>query len=157
MSWQSRYNRWLISGRGAESATLIITTGSTCPCMTSFSDSPSYSEQWHRDNPSASDCHSTGIIHATYTRTAIYAVFSPPGLFADNIPAGKEVLQGIGELHKDDLVVWGICNASAESVDLKYSSEYITEIAKAGVNYTLKDISGLPSSLGQVMLLRKRT
>ena len=158
MSWQSRYNRWLISGRGAEAGTLSVTSGSVCPCMTSWdSSSPSYSEQWHRENPSASDCNSTGVIHATVTNTAIYAVFSPPGLFGESIPNGKEVLQGIGELQKDDLIMWGVCNASMTSISLTYRSEYVTKISKGGVDYTIKDMSAMPNSVGQVALLRRRT
>jgi hypothetical protein len=157
LSWQSRYNKWLISGRGAEAATLTETTGSVCPCMTSWdANNPSYSEQWHRDNPAASDCDGTGIIHATETDTAIYGVFSPPGLFGESIPKGKEDLFPIGEVQKDDLILWGVCNASKESLDLTYKSEYVTKITKGGVDYTIKDMSYITTEIGQVALLRRR-
>ena len=157
MDWKSRYNRWLISGRGSEAGTLSVTTGSTCPCMVSWdSNSPSYSEQWHRDNPAASDCSSTGIIHATETDTVIYAVFSPPGLFGESVPRGKEVLEGIGELQKDDLIMWGVCNGSMTAIDLTYRSEYVNKVSKSGVDYTLKEMSYMTDSIGQVAILKRR-
>ena len=157
MTWQTRFHKWLISGRGAEAATLVITSGSTCPCMTSWdSSNPSYSDQWHRDNTSASDCDGTGIIHATYTSTVIYGVFSPPGLFNEQIPKAKEILEGIGEVQKDDLVLWGVCDASLNETNLTYRSEYISKITKNSVDYTIKDMSKMPDLIGQVAILKRR-
>lgn len=157
MSWQTRFHKWLISGRGSEAATFVVTSGSVCPCMTAWdSNSPSYSAQWHRDNPAASDCNGTGIIHATYTRTVIYGVFSPPGLFGEQIPKAKEALEGIGEIQKDDLVLWGVCDASQNEVDITYKSEYTTRITKNGIDYTIKDMSKIPTLIGQVALLKRR-
>ena len=158
MTNQKRFFLWLIQNDLAESATLTITSGSVCPCMTYFTDTPSYSAVWHRDiSPTASECNGTGIIHATYTNTKIHAVFAPPGLVGQSIPSGKEFLESIGEVQKDDLILWGVCNTSAVEVSLVDRTEYTAKITKATVNYTIKDVSVFASLIGQVARLVRRT
>ena len=158
MTNQKRFFLWLIQNDLAESATLTITSGSECPCMVSWDSNTSmYSEQWHRDNTSASDCNGTGIIHATDTDTAIRGVFAPPGLVGQSIPSGKEFLESIGEVQKDDLILWGVCNTSAVEVSLVDRTEYTAKITKATVNYTIKDVSVFASLIGQVARLVRRT
>ncbi|MDD2869683.1 hypothetical protein [Neomegalonema sp.] len=120
---------------------------------------PSYSEEWHRTiNPSASDCNGTGIIHATYTRTAIKAVFSPPNLIGNSIPGGKEFLETIGEINNDDLILWGaVKTASAILVTLKDRTEYVNKITKGGVDYSIRDVSTIAAGVGEVARLVRRT
>ena len=153
-TWQPRFAKWLL--RNGETATLIELTGSTCPCMTHFSDTPSYSKQWHRENPNADDCNGTGIINGTYSRTAIYGIFSPPNLVGNSIPGGKEFIDSIGEIQKDDLIIWGITDASLNNVNVTYKSEYVTKVTHKGVDYTLKDMSIIPNAVGQVARLARR-
>lgn len=159
MSYQTRFMNWLVENGLAETATLVVTSGSTCPCMVSFDSSrPSYSEQWHRTNSSASDCNGTGIIHATYTRTAIKAVFSPPNLIGNSIPGGKEFLESIGEINNDDLIMWGaVKTASYTLITLKSRDEYKNKITKGGVDYSIRDVSTVAAAVGEVARLVRRT
>jgi len=159
MTNQKRFFLWLIQNDLADTATLNIATGgSVCPCMTNWdSGVDMYSQQWHRDNPGASDCNNTGIIHATYTNTVIYAVFSPPNLVSSSIPTGKEFLESIGEITNDDLILWGVCNSSAVEVSLVDRTEYTAKITKETIDYTIKDVSVIASLIGQVARLVRRT
>lgn len=148
LSWLNRYG---------EAATLSVITGSACPCM-SYKGRDSYSEQYHRDNPSAADCGGTGLISSTTTTTNIKAIFSPPGLVGTSIPGGREFIESIGEVQADDLLLWGTVDTSDGSFEtLAGYTDYNAYITYDSKKYFIRDVSSIPGQVGQVALLKHRT
>lgn len=146
----------------AEAATVSEITGTQCPCMVSRDASnPSYSEQWHVDNSGDEDCLNTGIIdpNKTTTTTNIKAIFSPPGLIGSSIPGGKEFLEAIGEIGKDDLILWGTVDTDTDPLtleDISGKDEYTFYLTKNSIVYTVKDVSWIAGRIGQVALLKRQ-
>jgi len=160
LSDQSRFLSWL--NRKGEAATTTEITGTQCPCMISRDASnPSYSAQWHVDHEDAEDCGRTGIIdpNKTTTVTNIKGIFSPPGLVGSSIPGGKEFLESIGEVNRDDLILWGTVDTDTDPLsfkDISGKSEYVFKITKNSIDYTVKDVSWIPKRVGQVARLVRR-
>uniref|UniRef100_A0A6M3ILF5 Uncharacterized protein n=1 Tax=viral metagenome TaxID=1070528 RepID=A0A6M3ILF5_9ZZZZ len=157
MTNQERFLNWLYTNALAETATLAVITGTACPCMISRDSSrPSYSEQWHRDNPGAADCTGTGIISSTTTTTTFKGIFIAPGLVANTIPTMQERLMQIGEIRDDDLFLWGLVNSSTLAVvSILGASEYTHKITRNSIDYSIKTAWEIPQ-LGYAGHLRRR-
>lgn len=149
--------RWLKTNMLASSFTLTEISGDACPCMISRDSArPSYSKEWHRNNPSETNCNNLGIINTSTANTACKGVLLPPGLAGNSIPGGKEFLEAIGEIQTGDLICWGTVNTLTMAfVDLSGKSEYTTYVTYDSNKYTIRDVSDI-CGIGQVALFRRR-
>jgi len=146
LTWQSRF--LALVNRNGESVTLTVTTGTVCPCM-SYKGRDSYSEEWHRLNPSEDDCGSTGLIDTTNTATTMKAILYFPQDIG-NTPEAKAFLESIGEIANTDLFALGNVKTSDLSfVDLRDYTEYDAKITYDSNNYSLRDVKNLPKDAGQ--------
>ena len=134
-------------------------TGTACPCMTwRDTNRPSYSAEWHRLNPGSDDCNQTGLISTTTTTINIKATFIPAGLMANMSMLSKEVMSVIGELQKDDLVMFGMVNsATGVFYDISNLHEMQDKITYNGNDYVVRHYfdSGFDDIVGQVGLLKR--
>jgi hypothetical protein len=159
MTDQERFLDWI--NRFGDTVTMSVITGTACPCSTSRdSSNPQYSLNWHRDNPSAAACSGTLLISTTTTTTTIKAIIHPPGVFANSIYNGKEILTALGEYQKDDMVYWGGINTSTLAlVDISGKNENRDYMTFNSINYSIRDVSKMywkGSELGQVARLVRR-
>lgn len=157
MSYSTRFLNWLKRTPLAESGVLTEVTGTACPCM-SYKNRSSYSEEWHRQNPTEDDCGGTGLIDTTTTTTNFKGIFSAPRLIGTSIPTSKEFLELIGEIQSSDMFLWGAVNSTTGAVvDLAGQNEYYDYITYDSNKYIIRDVSDLPGQVGQVVhLVRKK-
>ncbi|MDD5543900.1 MAG: hypothetical protein PHX83_12070 [Acidobacteriia bacterium] len=159
MTYKERFCAWLNRSALAEDATLSTFTGSTCRCMASRdTNNPSFSAQWHRDNPSATACNGLGLYSTTEATTPLsFVITEPISMISGNIPINKEWLSQIGEIQKTDRFVWGTVNrTSGAFVDLSGKSEYHDYITYDSNKYLIRDVTDLPGDAGQVAHLVRR-
>jgi hypothetical protein len=149
MSQAARYRSWL--SRFGQSATLNVITGTVCPCMTSRdSTNPTYSAEWHGNNPTAEACNGTGLIVDTTTSTEIKAVIQPFAVYAQSIQSNKEWLSQIGEINIDDHYYCGTVDSSGSFVDISGYNEKNAYITFDSRSYTLRDISTINFGLEEI-------
>lgn len=156
MSHQQRFIEWL--SRHGETATYNVISGDACPCMSSRGGGgSSYSEEWHRNNSEDDDCGGTGLINSSTSATNIKAIFSTPGVVANTIPI-KEMLEVIGEIQNTDLFMWGTLDTDNDAyISISGNTEYVAYITKSSVDYSIRHVSTLPDTTGQVAHLVRRT
>jgi hypothetical protein len=139
----------------AKAATITVTTGNTCPCVTNSQDGVTPDSQWHRDNPGADACNDTGLISRVETTTNIkFAIW---GLGAwTNIPKAKEILEQIGEIQKDDLIIIGTLDTDNNDFeDISGKSEYHDWITYDSNKYVIRDVWDLAGVGDMARLVRK--
>lgn len=160
MSDQARFQQDV--NRYGASATITTVTGTTCPCMTSRDSArPQYSAQWHRDNPTASDCAGTGLISRSTSTTSIKAYFLPAIVGASAMKTGGDVAfskEVIGELDEKDMIMFGPANASTGAlVSIASMVERKDKVTYDGCDYLVRYYFNLPigSNVTQYALLKR--
>jgi len=92
-------------------ATAIQNTGGTqCGCMTFRPGVANYSAEWHELNPTEPTCNN-GYLNDTETQTEILALFQTD-LQSVTTLTNENLKETIGELTKDDLVMFGQIKSS---------------------------------------------
>ena len=140
-----------------QSASLVQVTGDTCPCM-AFGHENEYSPEWHRNNGEADDCKGTGIINESLTTTSIKVFIFPVGAAVGTIQAPTEVLEAIGEVTKDDLLMYGTVNSSTGAfVDISGLSDWEDYIVYDSKYYSIESVYSLYASaeVGQWAILKR--
>ncbi len=99
--------------RNGTIATVKTFTGGTqCPCMISRgSEAPAYSLDWHRRNPTATNCSGTGEIGATESTVTIKTMPIAAKAIGDAVKRGGAWVD-IGEIKTGDLALYGAVKTS---------------------------------------------
>jgi hypothetical protein len=101
--------RFLVSvlRHGTQATVKVFTGGTTCPCMTSRgSEAPAYSAEWHRRNPTATDCAGKGTINATQSTDTIKTLPIEATAIGD-IVRTSGIIVDIGEIKAGDVALYG--------------------------------------------------
>lgn len=131
--------------RNGTIATVKTFTGGTqCPCMISRgSEAPAYSLDWHRRNPTATDCEGIGEINATETTVTIKTMPIDAQAIGDAVKRGGAWVD-VGEIKTGDLALYGAVKTSDGT---NYSFDGLTdknEITLIGYKYAVKYVLRLP-------------
>lgn len=143
MTHKTRIMSSIKHAKDAKSGTFNVITGSDCPCMTSRNASvPMYSEEWHRQNASATPCNGIGLINTTTTPTAIRAIIYKVGLTGGTgIPKEFESLLPIGEAQAGDLILMGTLDTGNNVfVSIDGHDDYDAYITIKGIDYFIRDV-----------------
>lgn len=155
---QDRLVLWLLNNSLVQSAVLTkVTDGSVCPCMTSRdSDNPSYSAEWHANNPDEEDCNKTGIIGGSTSNVNIKAIIVKPGLAGLAIPIKLETVLPMGEFNDDDMLLYGTADADNDNYEsLDGLTDYTAYITFDSDKYLIRDVTDV-GDIGQVARLVRR-
>ena len=140
-----------------QSASLVTIAGDACPCM-AFGHPGEYSAAWHRLNSEEDDCNGTGIVSEELTTTGIKAYIFPAGAAVGNRQMVQEVLEAIGEVLKDDLLLYGSANSTTGAfVSLTSVSQEEDYIIYNSKYYTVHSVYELmtDSVVGEWAILRR--
>jgi hypothetical protein len=119
---------------------------------------PSYSAEYHRQYPLATACNGTGLINRTTTTITIKAMFIPAGLMASMSMLSKETLAAIGEIQKDDVVMFGAVNTATGAIyNLSNLNELQDKITFQSRDYVVRHYfdSWFDDLVGQVGVLKR--
>jgi hypothetical protein len=140
MTNQNRFLAWLARTTMAQSAKLYTVSGTACPCMSSGNRN-SYSQNWHRLNPTAEDCNGTGKIADTTTYVNIKAVIYSAQQMPRSIHGVEKILSMIGEVNVDDMILIGTINSDTFAyVDLSATTEYANYILFNSLKYHIRNV-----------------
>lgn len=134
--------QWLFTN--GMSASLVVKSGGTaCACMTARdSNHPSYSPEWHANNPGSAACNGTGFTGTlTTTTTSIKAVIHPLSAVG-NWQIAQKWLSEIGEIKPEDMYFIGAVNASTGAfVDISSNTnERLNKITFNAKDYVIRDV-----------------
>ncbi|HNR69545.1 MAG TPA: hypothetical protein PKN24_15980 [bacterium] len=116
--------------------------GTQCPCMISRgTEAPAYSADWHRRNPSATNCNGTGLIGSTTSTVSIKTMVIDAKAVGDEVDRSGKWTE-IGKLEADDVALYGAVKVSDGSnysfADLTDKNEITVLGNTYAVKYTLK-------------------
>jgi hypothetical protein len=134
-----------------ESASLTTVSGTTCPCCADGE----YSAEWHRNNADADDCNGTCLIDTTTTTTSVKGFFAHVGLITRTMLLEKEIKTLIGELQQDDVICYGMVNATtAAEIDMDGLSELADTLTYNSDTYVFRQ-SIKTNEFGQIGIFKR--
>jgi len=144
---------------GAEATLTQITGGDDCPCRLTYDgENPTYSKEWHDNNPSIEDCLGTLKINRETTETNVKFFVTDIRLSETTQALQKEIKETIGNILRDDLAVTGTVNVDEMIfVDLSDADEKDTYVTVNSKIYRIKAIFELRTRDldGQLLILRR--
>lgn len=137
--------RFLLSilKNGVDATITVYSGGTQCPCMISRgSEAPAYSADWHRRNPTATDCEGTGLINSTTSTVKLKTMIIDAALIGDALKSVGEMVD-IG-IKSGDMALYGAVNSETMG---NYSLADLTDkniITVLDVTYSVKRVYRIP-------------
>ena len=142
--------------------TAASVTGTQCPCMISRdANNPTYSPDWHINNPAPGDedCNGSGLIDTTSTTINLKGFLYPAALLGTSqVP--EDIKSVIGEITNADLIVYGQVNTDTLAFyDLSGLTEYDDTITFDSVTYVDRKTFDLKiqNRIAQVSLFKRKS